>query len=118
MKRAILKLLVATAVIISFNAGCVTSRVIKDTTEPDIVIDDFGTITYKGKRVELEVLARTIRASGIKRNQEVTILVPECFDTLRRNQVYSQMLSGGYTRTIFVTDRKATSYTTGIKPQK
>lgn len=114
MRKIVVALL--TAIALTVTTGCVNSHVIKDTTEPDITVDDFGAITFKGKRIELENLARAVKSAGIKRNQEVNILVPERFDTMRRNQIYSQMLRGGYTRTIFVTDRKATSYIVSPKP--
>ena len=96
-----------------FGPGCVSSRMIEDTRVPEITVDGFGAITFSGKRVELSKLSRTVKAAGITREQEVNILVPENFDTVLRKQIYAEMLRGGYTRTIFVTDRKASSFVTG-----
>ena len=96
--------------------GCVTSRLVEDTRVPEITVDAYGTITFNNERVELDRLARTVKAAGITREQEVNILVPENFDSTSRNRIYSAMLRGGYTRTIFVTNRKATSSVIGQKP--
>jgi hypothetical protein len=96
--------------------GCVNTRVIENTRTPEIVVDAFGAITFNDKRIELKKLARAVKAAGITRDQEVNILVPERFDPALRSQIYAEMLRGGYTRTIFVTSRKATSLVTGKEP--
>jgi len=96
-----------------FGPGCVSSRIIEDTRPPEITVDGFGAITFNGARVELDRLSRTVKAAGITRNQEVNIRVPDNFDTTLRQRIYAEMLRGGYTRTIFVTDRKASSFVIG-----
>ena len=96
--------------------GCVTSRVVEDTRVPEITVDAYGAITFNNERVELDKLARAVKSAGITREQEVNILVPDNFDRMLRDRIYSAMLRGGYTRTIFVTSRKASSSVTGKKP--
>ncbi|HRR33903.1 MAG TPA: hypothetical protein P5026_07395 [Kiritimatiellia bacterium] len=103
-----------TAVIL-LGSGCVTSRTLEDTRVPEISVDSYGAITFDNERVELKRLANKVRAAGITREQEVNILVPENFDRSLRNQIYSEMIRRGYTRTIFVTQRKATSFVTSEK---
>lgn len=98
------------------GSGCVSSRLIEDTRVPEITVDSFGAITFGNERVELAKLSKAVRSAGIKRDQEVNILIPENFDRMLRNRIYSEMLRGGYSRTIFITDRKATSAITGKTP--
>jgi hypothetical protein len=91
--------------------GCVSSRLIDSTRGmPEISVDGFGAITFNNQRIELARLSQTVKAAGITRQQEVNILVPTNFDTTLRKRIYAEMLRGGYTRTIFVTDRKASSF--------
>ena len=96
--------------------GCVTSRVVEDTRVPEITVDAYGTITFNNERVEIDRLAKAVKSAGITREQEVNILVPNNFDRMLRDRIYAAMLRGGYTRTIFVTSRKASSSVTGKKP--
>jgi biopolymer transport protein ExbD len=110
MKRTILLFSSLLFAGLFFGTGCVTSRMIEDTRVPEITVDDFGAITFNNARVELDRLSRTVRAAGITREQEVNIRVPEKFDAALRKRIYAEMLRGGYTRTIFVTDRKASSF--------
>ncbi|MDR2848945.1 MAG: hypothetical protein LBW77_00120 [Verrucomicrobiota bacterium] len=98
------------------GAGCVTSRLVEDTRVPEITVDAFGAVTFNDRRVELSNLAKTVKAAGITREQEVNILVPDNFSELLRKRIYAEMLRYGYTRTIFVTNRKATSATVEKRP--
>lgn len=93
-----------------FTTACVSSRLISDTRVPEVIVDNFGGITFAGQTVELARLGRTIRAAGIKKDQEVNILAPKNLDPTLRGQIYGSMLRSGYTRTIFITERKASAY--------
>lgn len=114
MKRTNLFLNVLVA--LSFCAGCVNTRVIENTRAPEIIVDDSGAITFNNQRVKLDKLAKTVKRAGIDRDQEVNILVPENFDRALRNRIYAAMIRSGYTRTVFVSNRKASAVVTGKKP--
>ena len=92
------------------GTACVSSRVVENTRVPEITVDAHGAITFGDERVELKRLVKEVRAAGITREQEINILVPENFDRSLRGKIYAEMLRGGYTRTIFVSQRKASSF--------
>jgi biopolymer transport protein ExbD len=94
------------------GTACVSSRVVENTRVPEITVDAHGAITFGDERVELKRLVKEVRAAGITREQEINILVPENFDRSLRGKIYAEMLRGGYTRTIFVSQRKASSFVT------
>jgi biopolymer transport protein ExbD len=98
------------AAFLIFGTACVSSRVVENTRVPEITVDAYGVITFDNEQVELKRLARKVRKAGIPREQEVNILVPENFDRSLRGKIYAELLRGGYTRTIFVTQRKASSF--------
>jgi len=89
--------------------GCTTSRVIENTRVPEITLDEFGVITFNNKRLEPGKIAEAVRAAGFKREQEVNILIPDNPDRAIMLSVSSELLQSGYTRTIFVKNRKASS---------
>jgi len=94
------------------GTACVSSCVVENTRVPEITVDAHGAITFGDERVELKRLVKEVRAAGITREQEINILVPENFDRSLRGKIYAEMLRGGYTRTIFVSQRKASSFVT------
>ena len=98
--------------------GCVTSRVIEDVSAPEITVDAYGTITFNNERIELDRLVKTIKSAGITREQEVNVLVPNNFDRTLRDRIYVTLRRGGYTRTIFITKRKSSSFATGKPPER
>jgi len=100
------------AAFLILGTACVSSRVVENTRVPEITVDAYGAITFGDERVELKNLARKVRKAGIPQEQEINILVPENFDRSLRGKIYAEMLRGGYTRTIFVTQRKASSFVT------
>jgi hypothetical protein len=89
--------------------GCTTSRVIENSRVPEIVIDDYGAITFNKERVELGRIASAVKAAGFTRTQEVNILVPDKPDRKIMSAVSSELVRSGYTRTVFVKNRKATA---------
>lgn len=91
------------------GTGCTTSRVIENTRVPEIVIDAHGKITFNNKTVEVKKLAAAIKSAGFEKTQEVNILIPEKPDRALMRAVSSELVLNGYTRTIFVKNRKAYS---------
>lgn len=104
-----LLLSVSVLVALACWTGCVSSRVLENTRVPELVVDDSGAVTFNGQTLAVGKIASAVRSAGITREQEVNILVPENFDRNARSAIYADMLKGGYTRTIFVTNRKATA---------
>ena len=89
--------------------GCISSRVIENSRVPEIVIDEYGAITFNKERVEPGKIAAAVKSAGYKREQEVNILVPDKPDRKLMSEVSAELVRGGYTRTIFVKSRKATA---------
>lgn len=89
--------------------GCTTSRVIENTRVPEITLDEAGAITFNGKRLEPGKVAAAVRAAGFKREQEVNILIPDNPDRTLMRALSVELVQSGYTRTIFVKNRKTSS---------
>ena len=112
MKNCLNALNACLVAVILLGSGCISSRMVENTRVPEISVDSYGAITFDNERVDLKRLAGKVRAAGISREQEVNILVPANFDRSLRNKIYSEMIRKGYTRTVFVTQRKASSFVT------
>jgi hypothetical protein len=91
------------------TVGCTTSRVIENTRVPEIVIDEYGGISVNGKPTRLGRVTSSVKAAGFTRDQEVNILIPENPDRKLMRAVSGELVAGGYTRTVFVTNRKASA---------
>jgi len=89
--------------------GCTTSRVIENTRVPEITLDEAGVITFNNKRLKPGTVAAAVRAAGFKREQEVNILIPDNPDRAIMRALSIELVQNGYTRTIFVKNRKASS---------
>ncbi len=89
--------------------GCTTSRVIENTRVPEIFIDESGTIIFNNERVELKKIAAAVKAAGFEKTQEVNILIPDNPDRALMRDISRELIVHGYTRTIFVKNRKATA---------
>ncbi len=89
--------------------GCTTSRVIENTRVPEITVDESGAVTFNGKRVPPGKIAAALRDDGITHEQEVNILIPDKPDRPLMQSISAELLRGGYTRTVFVKNRKAIS---------
>ncbi len=89
--------------------GCISSRVIEKSRVPEIVIDDSGAITFNNRRLEPGKIANTLRSAGIERTQEVNILIPDKPDRAIMRTVSAELVRSGYTRTVFVKNRKASA---------
>ena len=102
-------LLIPLLTVLACGSGCTSSRVIENTSVPEITIDEAGTITFGGKRLEQGKIAKAVRDAGFERTQEVNILVPDKPDRTLMQAVSAEMIRNGYTRTIFVKNKKAFS---------
>jgi len=89
------------------GTGCTTSRVVEDSRAPDIVIDRFGDVTFAGKRVEPDQIAKAVVDAKIPRTHQLRILVPEQRDHLLMRTITDNLRRAGY-RMVFVTDKTAT----------
>lgn len=89
--------------------GCATSRVIENTRVPEITLDEAGVITFDSRRLKLGKIADAVRAAGFKREQEVNILIPDNPDRALMRAISVELLQRGYTRTVFVKNRKASA---------
>ena len=94
------------------GAGCTTSRVVEDTRTPGIVIDQFGGITFNGKRIEADQVAPAVVSAKIPRTEKIRILVPEQRDYVLMRTITDSLRKVGY-MTVFVTDKKVTA---GLQP--
>jgi hypothetical protein len=89
--------------------GCTTSRVIEKSRVPEIVVDEYGKITLNKKQVELGHIGSAVKSAGFLRSQEVNILIPDNPDRKLMGEITAELVRNGYTRTIFVKNRKATA---------
>lgn len=96
-------------------AGCTSSRVIENTRVPEIAISETGSITFNDTPVKLGEITRAIKSAGIKQSQEVNILIPDRPDRSLMKAITAELVRGGYTRTIFVKNRKTSSAVTDLK---
>jgi len=106
--HTVLSLALAVITLICWN-GCTSSRVIENTRVPEIVVDEFGAITFNKQRVMPGKIAAAVKAAGFTREQEVNILVPDNPDRKMMSAISAELVRSGYTRTIFVKSRKATA---------
>jgi len=97
------------------GAGCTTSRVIENSRVPEIVIDEYGAITFNEKALKLGEIADAVKSAGFERSQEVNILIPDKPDRKVMRAVTAELVGHGYTRTIFVKNRKTSAVVPGKK---
>jgi len=102
--------------------GCSTTRTVVedsrvpkstiDRTAPEVVIDQFGDITFQGKRVAPKKIASAVASAGIPKKSKVRILVPENRDLDVMGRVAGYLHLAGY-GSVFLTNPKASA---DIKP--
>jgi hypothetical protein len=90
-------------------SGCLSGRVIEDTSTPEIEIDRFGAIAVMGQRVERANLAVAVRKAGFKQGQEINILIPKTTDRQLMASIAGELRRNGFTRVVFVSDKKTYS---------
>ena len=97
------------------SAGCAHERFITDAKHPEIAVSETGTVTYRGRIVEAEDLPELLRDSGLTRQDTIHIHIPSGITDYRvPYHVMGQLVKGGFTRPVFVEDRKSTS---SVKPK-
>ena len=106
-----MRILILTALLLSFApwTGCLSSRVIENTRVPEITIDEVGIVTFNGEQLRPGKIASAIKSAGFRNTQEVNILIPDNPDRAVMQSVSADLVRGGYTRTVFVKNRKASA---------
>jgi hypothetical protein len=99
----------ALALSFALCCGCTTSRVIENTRVPEITVDRAGIITFNGEQLQPSQIAAAVRRAGFTDAQEINILIPDKPDRALMQTITAELVRGGYTRTIFLKNRKATS---------
>lgn len=93
------------------GVSCTTSKVIENTRVPEVEIDSSGQIWIHNQRVEVGKIAKKLRSSGFRRDQEVNILIPNELDRTLMKAVSADLVRGGFTRSAFVKAKSASSTT-------
>lgn len=96
-------------------SGCTTSRVIENTRVPEISVDEAGIISFNGEHLPPDKVASAIRRAGFLPSQEINILIPDNPDRKVMQTLSAELVRGGYTRTVFLKNRKASAT---LKKQK
>jgi biopolymer transport protein ExbD len=109
--KTLLTRIVLTLSMVFFFAGCATSRVVRDSAKAEIIIDSLGNILVYDKRIPLDRVASTALRAGFERNQELSVQVPENPDRRLMTAVLIELRKAGYSRVVFVSEKKATSVT-------
>jgi len=109
--KTLLTRVVLTLSLFLFFTGCTTSRVVRDTTKSEVIIDSLGNIFIYDKRIPLDRVASTALHAGFERNQELSVQVPEHPDRRLMTAVLVELRKAGYSRVVFVSERKASSVT-------
>jgi hypothetical protein len=95
-----------------FISGCLTSKQVADSREPEIQITAAGEILFEDRTITQEDILSLFKKREIQKNETIFILVPS--EPSERNPVLMKSLVGtlkraGYGRTVFTTHRKAIS---------
>ncbi|NLC81875.1 MAG: hypothetical protein GX748_11905 [Lentisphaerae bacterium] len=90
-------------------AGCTSTQLIENTRVPEITLLESGEVIFDNRTVDVSKLASRLHRKGIRADQEVNILIPDHADRKTMRVISAELLRGGYSRTVFVTHRKASS---------
>lgn len=104
-----LTLLFTCLVSLALWSGCTSTRVIENTRVPEITVDETGLISFNGERVQPGKVVAAIRSAGFAPTQEINILIPDSPDRKVMRELSAELVRGGYTRTIFLKNRKASA---------
>ena len=107
-----MKLLVPALIALAvFGGGCATERYMTDAKHPEIAIKADGSVTYRNKHVDPEVLPGLLRRSGFTRKDTINIHYPDGQNDFRvPSRVMTILRREGFPRTILVGDRKSYSH--------
>ena len=91
-------------------AGCTHEQFVTGARHPEVAVDAFGTVTYRGNRIDPEDLPAYLRESGLGARDTIHIRIPAGLDDYRYPyHVMGILVKNGFTRPVFVEDRRAYS---------
>lgn len=95
--------------------GCAHQQFVTDATHPEIAVSETGIVTYRGEQVDPEELPDLLKESGLTRDHTIHIHIVSGLDNYRYPYyVLGILVKNGFTRSVFVEDRKA--YSEVLKP--
>ena len=101
-----------------FVGGCAHEQFVTDARHPEIAVSETGIVTYRGRPVEAEDLPGLLKDSGLTRQDTIHIHIPTGTTDFRvPYYVMGLLVQNGFTRPVFVEDRKSSSTVTAKKPQ-
>ena len=101
-----------------FVGGCAHEQFVTDARHPEIAVSETGIVTYRGRPVEAEDLPGLLKDSGLTRQDTIHIHIPSGTTDFRvPYYVMGLLVQNGFTRPVFVEDRKSTSTVTAKKPK-
>ena len=99
-----------------FAGGCAHEQFVTDARHPEIAVSETGIVTYRGRPVEAEDLPGLLKDSGLTRKDTIHIHIPSGTTDFRvPYYVMGILVKNGFTRPVFVEDRKSTSM---VKPKE
>ena len=101
-----------------FVGGCAHEQFVTDARHPEVAVSETGIVTYRGRPVEAEDLPGLLKDSGLTRQDTIHIRIPSGTTDFRvPYYVMGLLVQNGFTRPVFVEDRKSSSTVTAKKPQ-
>ena len=101
-----------------FAGGCAHEQFVTDARHPEIAVSETGIVTYRGRPVDAEDLPGLLKDSGLTRKDTIHIHIPSGTTDFRvPYYVMGILVQNGFTRPVFVEDRKSTSTVTAKKPK-
>jgi len=101
-----------------FVGGCAHEQFVTDARHPEVAVSETGIVTYRGRPVDAEDLPGLLKDSGLTRQDTIHIHIPSGTTDFRvPYYVMGILVQNGFTRPVFVEDRKASSTVTAKKPQ-
>ena len=105
------KLAVLTILTTIFCSSCTTSRVVGDTSTPQVEIESSGIIWVRDRQVKLGKIGKALRKAGFSKGQTVKVLVADKNDRQLMRAVSSDLVMSGFMRPVFITDKITQSTT-------
>ena len=99
-----------------FAGGCAHEQFVTDARHPEIAVSETGIVTYRGRPVDAEDLPGLLKDSGLTRKDTIHIHIPSGTTDFRvPYYVMGILVKNGFTRPVFVEDRKSSST---VKPKE
>ncbi|MCQ2392107.1 MAG: hypothetical protein MJ240_11850 [Kiritimatiellae bacterium] len=91
-------------------AGCAHEQFVTDARHPEVAVDDRGVVTYRGEPIDPDELPDLLKDSGLTSRDTIHIHIPSGLTDYRKPYyVMGVLVKNGFTRPVFVEDRKAYS---------